>query len=70
MESTEQTIGAAAGNVYSTLKGNGAMTAEQIRETTELGEPLAQQAIGWLAREGKIAFAEAEKDETTFTLTD
>ena len=60
----EQTgrIGDAAGLVWKTLEGqNEGLSPTQLKTKTELAADLLQQAIGWLAREDKIAFRGAGK---------
>ena len=53
---TSQEIGSIAGKVWSTLDSNGEMSITAIKK--EVGGPatLVDWAIGWLAREGKLAF--------------
>jgi len=60
----EQTgrIGDAAGMVWRTLEGHSeGLSPTQLKAKTELGADLLHQAIGWLAREEKIAFRGAAK---------
>jgi len=54
-------IGTAAGKVWHFLKRNGAATATAI--SRGIGEDAAttHQAIGWLAREGKLVAERATK---------
>ncbi len=47
-------IGTAAGVVWEYLKSNGTVTTSQIQRGTGLNAALTNQALGWLAREGKI----------------
>ena len=56
----ERTIGAAAGKVWQTLNKAPA-TPAQLVKTTGLPADLATQAIGWLAREGKISAENSPK---------
>lgn len=50
-------IGEAAGLVWRTLEGRSeGLTAAQLKARTSLDAELLHQAIGWLAREGKIGF--------------
>lgn len=51
-------IGETAGMVWRTLADNGPMTMAKLVKA--VGEPrdLVMQALGWLAREGKIAIEE------------
>jgi hypothetical protein len=60
----EQTgkIGDAAGLVWRTLEGQGeGLSPTQLKTKTGLAADLLQQAIGWLAREDKIAFRGSAK---------
>lgn len=47
-------IGQAAGNVWQYLKENGPATASQMQKALKADAALANQALGWLAREGKL----------------
>ncbi len=47
-------IGEAAGAIWKTLTTSGPMSKEQLCKTTGLTVDLANQGIGWLAREDKI----------------
>ena len=51
----EAQIGEAAGKVWQALKGKGAMMKPEIAKATGLSPDLLNMAIGWLAREGKLA---------------
>ena len=53
-------IGKNAGLVWAALE-NGPMETKAIKKATKLKEVDLNMAYGWLAREGKIAFAEEEK---------
>jgi len=60
----EQTgrIGDAAGLVWRTLEGQSeGLSPTQLKTKTGLGGDLLHQAIGWLAREEKVAFQGAAK---------
>ncbi len=48
-------IGEAAGLVWHYLKDHGATSASKLSEGTNLDRDSVQRAIGWLAREGKVA---------------
>ena len=54
-------IGEAAGKVWGVLSESGSMSFAKL--TREIGEPrdLAMQAVGWLAREGKVAITEGSR---------
>lgn len=59
-------IGENAGLVWNALQG-GALTTKAIKKATKLKEADLNLALGWLARENKIAFEISEAD-TTITL--
>jgi len=48
-------IGTAAGDIYHHLSSNGEATVAQLRKATGHPETLIHQALGWLAREDKLA---------------
>ncbi len=50
----ESRIGAAAGEVWRVLSEQGAMSGKALAKATGLKSELLNQAIGWLAREGKV----------------
>ena len=58
-------IGENAGLIWNALQG-GALTLKALKKTTKLKSDDLNLALGWLAREGKVAFEEAE--ELTITL--
>lgn len=49
-------IGAAAGTVWQTLSGTGALTIPKLIEASGLSRDLVLYGLGWLAREGKLQF--------------
>ena len=57
-----QQIGKTAGKVWKYLSEHPGVTLEQVSKELKLKESLTPMAIGWLAREGKLAF---EKDGKT-----
>ena len=59
-------IGENAGLVWNALQG-GALTTEALKKATKLKVADLNLALGWLAREGKVAFEVNEK-ETTVSL--
>lgn len=59
-------IGENAGLVWNALQG-GALTTEALKKATKLKVADLNLALGWLAREGKLAFDVNEK-ETTVSL--
>ncbi len=57
-------IGENAGLIWNALQG-GALTTKELKKATKIktdGE--LNYALGWLAREGKVAFTVAEKEIT------
>lgn len=53
-------IGENAGLIWNTLQG-GALTTKALKKATKLKNDDLNLALGWLAREGKVAFEEAEE---------
>jgi hypothetical protein len=53
-----------AGKVWRVLSENGSMSLASLTE--RLGEPrdLVMQAVGWLAREGKVDMTESGRSKT------
>ena len=62
-EDVNETIGAAAGKVWNCLSEHGQASASKLSEGAKLDKNEMQRAIGWLAREGKIAVARKGKNE-------
>jgi len=56
-------IGENAGLIWSALQG-GALTTKALKKATKLKEADLNLALGWLAREGKVAFVVEEADTT------
>lgn len=54
-------IGSNAGHVWNALK-NGEMEIKTLKKATKLTEKDLHLALGWLARENKIAFRAVEKE--------
>ena len=54
-------IGENAGAVWAALQ-NGALELKALKKATKLKNEELYLALGWLAREGKINFTEAEAD--------
>lgn len=52
-------IGINAGLVWTALE-NGELSAKAIKKSTKLNEKDLNLCLGWLAREGKVKFNEAE----------
>ena len=53
-------IGENAGLIWNALLG-GALTLKALKKATKLKNDDLNLALGWLAREGKVAFDEAEE---------
>jgi hypothetical protein len=52
-----ETIGQAAGQVWTTLaQAEGPMGLTEVPKRTHLKTQIAYQALGWLAREGKVEY--------------
>lgn len=60
-------IGENAGLIWNALH-NGALTTKALKKVTKLKEADMNMALGWLAREGKIAFEVAGADVTVSLL--
>lgn len=56
-------IGENAGLIWNALQG-GALTTKALKKATKLKEAELNMALGWLSREGKIAFEVSEADVT------
>lgn len=54
-------IGENAGLVWNALQ-NGAQGLKALKKATKLKNEELYLALGWLAREGKVSFAEAEAE--------
>ena len=54
-------IGENAGLVWNALQ-NGAQGLKALKKATKLKNEELYLALGWLAREGKVSFAEAETE--------
>jgi hypothetical protein len=54
-------IGVIAGAIWQALDGNGGYTLPKLREKIDCKAPVFDWAIGWLAREGKIAITPAKR---------
>lgn len=52
-------IGTNAGLIWLALH-DGEMNVKAVKKTTKLNEKDLNLALGWLAREGKVSFTEAE----------
>jgi hypothetical protein len=58
----EEKIGAAAGQVWQTLTAKGPMSREQLARATGISADMVSQAVGWLAREGKLTVDESSRN--------
>jgi hypothetical protein len=66
-----ENLGVAAGKVWSFLsEAEGPTSATKLAEGTSLDKNEVQRAIGWLAREGKIAVELRGKNEFFSLLPD
>lgn len=54
-------IGGSAGTIWHALHKDGPMSVAKLVETVELNRDLVMQAIGWLAREGKLHITETKR---------
>ena len=52
----KQTIGENAGQIWQLLNKNGEMQLTELLQKSKMEETAFNMSIGWLAREGKIAF--------------
>lgn len=55
-------IGINAGVVWKALENANELNIKDLKKTTKLTEKDLSYALGWLAREGKVAFTEIETD--------
>jgi len=56
-----EAIGDAAGKVYRYLEAQGSRSVSQIQRDTRLSQSLTYLALGWLAREDKVRFAQERR---------
>lgn len=54
-------IGATAGAVWKILHKEGELSLSQLKKQTKAKTPVFDWAIGWLARENKIAFTQQNR---------
>jgi hypothetical protein len=59
-----ESVGAVAGHVWRYLHENGPVTLSKLAREIEAPRDLVMQGVGWLAREGKIAFHEGPRSKT------
>jgi hypothetical protein len=56
-----EAIGDAAGKVWRYLEAQGSRSVSQIQRDTRLSQSLTYLALGWLAREDKVRFAQERR---------
>lgn len=62
---TIETIGTAAGIVWTALSTSGKMSVKDLKKVTKIkADKVLFSALGWLAKEGKLVFD--EKDDELF----
>ena len=61
-------IGIAAGQVWQALVDQGELSLPQLKKATGLDAPLLDWAVGWLAREDKLAFTPEAGKKGSFRL--
>ena len=59
-----QEIGETAGKVWLALSKHGAMSVAKLVERVGGNRDVVMQAVGWLAREGKLDIAETKRGKT------
>jgi hypothetical protein len=64
-----EVIGTNAGSVWVALNTADALGIKQIKKITKLKDKEVFAAIGWLAREGKIAIDVDPEDEKEFVVS-
>jgi hypothetical protein len=57
-------IGIVAGQVWQYLNDHGPVTLSKLAREIEVPRDMVMQGVGWLAREGKIAFHEGPRSKT------
>jgi hypothetical protein len=59
-----ESIGEAAGAIWSCLDSNGPQTLAKLKKTVDAPADVTLAAVGWLAREGKLVFETSAKAVT------
>lgn len=59
-----QQIGEIAGEVWHVLKTHGSMSAAKLSKAVDAPRDVVMQAVGWLAREGKLVIDETSRGRT------
>lgn len=57
----QEEIGTTAGAIWNILHAKGELTLSQLKKQAKAKEPVFDWAIGWLARENKIAFTQQKR---------
>jgi Protein of unknown function (DUF2582). len=57
-------IGETAGTIWQTLNDNGAMSLAKLVERIGGNRDVVMQAVGWLAREGKLGISETKRGKS------
>ena len=57
-------IGETAGKIWHALHKEGPLSVAKLVESIEVNRDLVMQAIGWLAREGKLVISETKRGRT------
>lgn len=57
----KEEIGTLAGAIWKVLDSNGELSLSQLKTRTKAKPPLFDWAIGWLAREDKIALTQQKR---------
>ena len=66
----EETIGNAAGQVWTVLSSRKSpVVVTDVPKLSKLKTQIAYQALGWLAREGKIEYKTTKDGKTSVTLS-
>ena len=63
-----ENIGVTAGKVFQFLKTNGPSPLHQIQKGIGENPMATNQAIGWLAREGKLAVDHSQKNRLLYSI--
>ena len=58
----KEKIGSDAGNIWKVLDVQGTKSVKELKKATKLNDKEIYAAIGWLAREEKLAFQQEESD--------
>lgn len=61
-------IGCWAGKIWNALNEADVLGTKQLKKITKLKEKELAYGLGWLAREGKIAFEESDDKELLISL--